>query len=125
MPWKTWGYYSVALVATLLACWLWIFVLGEARVPSVVGAVSAPSTTPAADPVPIVPHVAPPMPRPLQQACVAGVKWFYDDVHQRWSKSFELRTGRPLPCDLGTVRSENDREGLIVRHPKGWRPGSL
>ena len=68
---------------------------------------------------PVVPvRAVPPVPKPMQSACVAGLTWLYSDVTGRWFKLVPV-----LPCQLGTVRSENDREGLIVRHPRGWRPG--
>jgi len=50
-----------------------------------------------------------------QSACIAGQMWTYYPGNARW---FNVHK----PCKLGTVRSEDDREGLIVRHPKGWHP---
>lgn len=122
MSWKAWGYYSVAIIATLLACWLWLVVLGESRDASLGSAVSGARNDAAANRAVIPVRVAPPAPRRTQEACVAGVKWFYDEDRQRWFKPLQANNGLPLPCQLGTVRSENDREGLIVRYPKGWHP---
>lgn len=59
----------------------------------------------------------PPIPKPLPAACMGGVTWVFVPASGRWFKPHPS-----VPCKLGTVRSENDREGLIVRHPKGWRP---
>lgn len=114
MNWKSW---IVGAAALLVFDALLVFGVRAYRASNVLAAPSGPKADNLSAPVVLVSGV-PPVPKPMPSACVAGSTWFYNTVTGRWFKPAPVR-----PCTLGTVRSENDREGLIVRHPKGWRPG--
>ena len=114
MKWKPWvvGLFALVVFDTALVFAVKAYWRNRAEA-SAGPAVVAPSAIAPALSSPAVP----PVPPPLQQACINGATWVYNDRWQRWFK-----LSPPVACKLGTVRSENDREGLIVRHPKGWRP---
>lgn len=114
-----WVMYGVAVLATVAAAFLWWFVLGQSRVSALPPfRLGVDSPAPVAVPPVAVARVPAPSPMRVQTACMSGVTWVYDGSRGRW-----FRTSPVVPCSLGTVRSENDREGLIERHPKGWQPG--
>lgn len=113
MNWKPWVLGIVALAVFDTALVFGVKAYWRSRAAPLVDPVAL--TSPPGSPATSVQSV-PAVPKSMQQACMNGVTWVYDDRWQRWFKLSPV-----VPCKLGTVRSENDREGLIVRHPKGWR----
>lgn len=80
-------YYSIAAVATVLACLLWVFVLRQSS-PSPATVAAVPSTVSVvAQPQPVTPAAL-----PLQIACMNGVLYAYRPDLNRWDKT-------PFDCD--------------------------
>ena len=113
MRWKPW---VVFLGPLLLLDVVLIFVVVSHRrgvgLPGDAAPVVSPVVSPGDAAVSLARSV-PPVPRPMQTACMDGETWGYWPDGQRWAKLTPV-----VRCRVGDVREVLERDGVVTRYPK-------